>query len=153
LIALSIGAPAKSLWFAAVCTVGSLIGAAGGYFLGYEFFELIGKPIVEFYSAEEAYETARQMYQEWDVIAVAVAGFTPIPYKVITITAGAFRLNFATFLLVSAVSRAARFFLVGALIRWLGPSIKEVIDRYFNILTIVFGGLLVGGFLILKYVI
>lgn len=153
LIALAIGAPLRSFWFALICTAGSLVGAVIGYFIGLEFYELAGRPIIEFYSIQNGYEQVRQLYHDWDSIAVVIAGFTPIPYKVFTIAAGAFEINFFTFLLASAVGRGARFFLVAGLIRWIGPGIKDLIDRYFNLCTIIFAILLLGGFLVLKYVI
>lgn len=152
LIALAVGRPKRSLWFAAVCTAGSLLGAAVGYLLGYQFYEVIGRPIVDFYAAEDAYLRVQQLYEQWNALAVGVAGFTPIPYKVFTIAAGAFKINFPIFMAASAVSRGARFFLVGALILWFGPAIKGLIERYFNMLATVFAVLLVGGFLLLKYV-
>jgi membrane protein DedA with SNARE-associated domain len=82
---------------------------------------------------------------------VGIAGLTPIPYKVFTITAGAFRINFVVFLVASAVSRSARFFLVGGLIYLFGPKIQSFIDRYFNTLVIVFVILLILGFVVIKY--
>jgi membrane protein YqaA with SNARE-associated domain len=153
LLALCVGAPHRAFWFALVTTVGSVLGAGIGYLLGLEFYELIGKRIIEIYGAQERYAQVAGLYQEWDAIAVGVAGFTPIPYKVFTIAAGAFEINFGTFMFASLLSRGARFFLVGALIRWLGPGIKDFIDRYFNLLTVVFVILLIGGFLLIKYVI
>jgi membrane protein YqaA with SNARE-associated domain len=153
LLALAVGSPHRALWFALVSTAGSVLGAAVGYFLGLEFYELIGRRIIDIYGAQERYGQVAELYGEWDAIAVAVAGFTPIPYKVFTIAAGAFKINFLTFMLASLLSRGARFFLVGALIRWLGPGIKRLIDRYFNLLTVVFVILLFGGFVIIKYVI
>ena len=83
---------------------------------------------------------------------VFTAGFTPIPYKLITIGAGVFVINFPVFMVASLVSRSARFFLVAGLIRIFGASIKAFIDRYFNLLSILFVILLVGGFLVFKYV-
>ena len=151
LIPLAVGAPGKALRFAAVCTAGSLLGAMLGYLLGLQFYEVLGRRIIEFYGAQDGYQQTRALYQNWDAIAVAVAGFTPIPYKVFTIAAGVFHINFLTFLLASLLSRGARFFLVGGLILWFGPEIKRFMDRYFNLLTVVFGVLLIGGFLILKY--
>ncbi len=152
LIGLAVGSPRRSYWFAAVCTAGSLAGAALGYLLGLQFFELIGRPIVEFYAAGDAYARVQRLYETWNALAVGVAGFTPIPYKVFTIAAGAFKINFAVFMLASAVSRAARFFLVAGLIHWFGPAIKIWIDRYFNLLAVSFTILVVAGFLVLKYV-
>ena len=151
LIPLAVGAPGKALRFASVCTVGSVLGAMLGYLLGLQFYEVLGRRIIEFYGAQDGYQQTRELYQNWDAIVVAVAGFTPIPYKVFTIAAGVFHINFLTFLLASLLSRGARFFLVGGLILWFGPEIKRFMDRYFNLLTVVFGVLMIGGFLILKY--
>lgn len=153
LIALAVGAPHRAFWYALVTTVGSVVGAAIGYLLGLQFYELIGERIIQIYGAQERYAQVAELYKEWDAIAVAIAGFTPIPYKIFTIAAGAFEINFWTFILTSLLSRGARFFLVGGLIRWLGPGIKRVIDRYFNLLTVIFMILLVGGFVLIKYVI
>lgn len=98
------------------------------------------------------YSKVKQKYDDYDFWVVFTAGFTPLPYKVITITAGVFKINFVIFLIVSAVSRSARFFLVAALFWWFGPVIKPLIDKYFNLLCLVFMVLLVGGFAVLKYV-
>ena len=153
LIALSVGKPARSFFFAAVSTLGSVLGACVGYLIGLQFYELAGRPIIQFYGVEQRYLQVQTLYQHYDALAVAVAGFTPIPYKVFTIAAGAFHIDFPTFILASILSRGARFALVGGLIWWMGPQIKRFIDRYFNLLTIVFVILLAGGFVIVKYVI
>jgi len=97
------------------------------------------------------YSKVRQRYDEYNFWVVFTAGFTPLPYKVITITAGVFKINFAVFLIASAVSRSARFFLVAGLFWLFGPVIKPFIDKYFNLLCLVFMVLLVGGFVVLKY--
>ncbi len=152
LIPLAIGAPRRALRFAALCTVGSSLGALLGYFLGLEFYEVIGQRIVAFYSAGEQYERVQALYQQWDVVAIALAGFTPIPFKIFTITAGVFKINLLTFTIVVLLSRGARFFLLGGLIWRFGPSIRNFVDRYFNLLAILFSILLVGGFFIVKYV-
>jgi membrane protein YqaA with SNARE-associated domain len=152
LIPLAIGNPRRALRFAALCTVGSSLGALLGYWLGLEFYELIGRPIVEFYAVGEQYERVQVLYQQWDAVAIAVAGFTPIPFKIFTIAAGLFEINLITFVVVVVLSRGARFFLLGGLIWWFGPSIQNFVDRYFNLLVILFSILLVGGFLSLKYV-
>lgn len=153
LIPMAIGAPRRALWLAGLCTAGSVIGGAAGYFLGFHFYELIGRRIIEFYSMSDQYERVRLLYQEWDAIVVAIAGFTPIPYKVFTIAAGVFHLNVPTFLLASLLGRGGRFFLLGGMILWFGPSIRAFIDRYFDALAVLFVVLLVGGFLILRYAI
>jgi len=98
------------------------------------------------------YTRVRWAYDEWDFLVVFTAGFTPLPYKVITITAGVFRINFVIFLVASAVSRSARFFLVAGLIWWAGPKMKRWIDRYFNWVTLGFVALVIAGILGIKYV-
>ena len=153
LIALAIGAPKRSLWFATICTLGSALGALLGYLLGLQFYELIGQQIVEFYAAGEQFQRVQALFQQWDVLAIAVAGFTPIPFKVFTISAGVFELNLITFGVAVVLSRGARFFLLGGLIWRFGPGIRDFVDRYFNLLTILFFILLVGGFLLINYVV
>ena len=152
LIALAIGRPKRALWFALVCTAGSVIGGMIGYYIGFSLFEQIGRPVLEFYGATEKFDQVGQLYRDNLVLALGTAGFTPIPYKVFTIAGGAFAVPFVPFVLVSMVSRAMRFFLVAGLIYALGPRVKTFIDRYFNVLTIVFVVVLVLGFYVVKFV-
>jgi membrane protein YqaA with SNARE-associated domain len=152
LIALAISIPAKSFRYALVCTVGSLIGGVIGYLIGYQFMEIVGIQILEFYGLMSKFNAVGDLYNKYNALAVGIAGFTPIPYKVFTISAGAFGINFPIFLAASAVSRAARFFIVGWLIYKFGPGIRAFIDRYFNILAVVFVILLVGGFILIRYI-
>ncbi len=99
-----------------------------------------------------SYSKVRQKYELYNFWVVFTAGFTPLPYKVITITAGVFQINFVIFLIASTVSRSARFFMVAGLFWWFGPVIKPYIDKYFNLLCLIFVILLVGGFAVLKYI-
>ena len=150
LIALCMAVPGKAFRYATICTVGSVLGGGLGYGLGYGFMESVGNRILEWYGLVEKYATVRELYMRYDVWAVGAAGFTPLPYKLFTISAGAFRINFGTFMLASLFSRAARFFLVAALIYKYGQPVRYFLERYFNLLTIIFLVLLVGGFLIIK---
>lgn len=150
LMALCIGAPKKSLRFAGICGAGSVIGGVFGYGLGYWFMDAIGSRIIEIYGLADKYELVQGLYQKYDAWAVGIAGFTPLPYKVFTITAGAFKINFPTFVVVSLFSRSARFFLVAGLIYRFGPSIRLFIERYLNLLTIAFFVLLILGFVLIK---
>lgn len=152
LIALCIAVPKKSFKYAAVCAAGSVIGGALGYGLGLAFMDTLGQRILDLYGLAEKYQVVQGLYQQYDAWAVAAAGFTPLPYKLFTITAGAFRIDFPTFMLVSLAARSARFFLVAALIYKFGAPVQYFINRYFNILTIVFLVLLVGGFILIKMV-
>jgi membrane protein YqaA with SNARE-associated domain len=150
LIALAVGKPEKSLKYAAICTAGSVLGGVAGYIIGWQFMAGVGEKIVDFYGLTEKVAYIGTLYHQYDAWAVGIAGFTPIPYKVFTITAGAFKINFLVFLMASLVSRAARFFIVGTLIYIFGPSIQAFIDKYFNILAVVFTLLLVGSFFLIK---
>lgn len=152
LIALAIGRPKRAFWFAMVCTVGSVVGGVIGYYIGYGLFEQIGRPVLEFYNATGTFDRVGELYRENLVLALGTAGFTPIPYKVFTIAGGAFAVPLIPFILVSLVSRAARFLLVAGLIYAIGPRVKQFIDKYFNILTIAFVVLLALGFYVVKVV-
>ena len=151
LIALAIAIPKKSLKYALICSAGSVLGGCFGYLIGWQFMASIGSPIVDFYGLGTKVEYIGSLYNKYDAWAVAIAGFTPIPYKVFTISAGIFKINFSVFVLTSLVSRSARFFIVGGLIYLFGPKIQGFIEKYFNILAVAFTVLLVLGFVVIKY--
>ena len=152
LMALAISAPRRSLYYAAICTVGSICGGILGYVIGLEFYELLGRRIIEFYGVAEEFSYVGDQYQQNAFAAITIAGFTPIPYKVFTIAAGVFRIPLFTLVAASLLGRTGRFFLVGALIRVFGPTIKTFIDRYLNILCIAFVVLLLLGFVVIRLI-
>lgn len=160
LIALVLGAQKKAFRLAAICTAGSILGALFGYAIGHFLWwtpanEFTG--IANFFFTNipsftpEAFFKIQKMYEQYDFWIVFTAGFTPIPYKIITISSGAFNINMIMFIVASIISRGARFFLVAFLIWKFGPQIKSFIDKYFNWLAITFTALLIGGFLAIKY--
>ncbi len=151
LIALALSIPGRAFRYALVCAAGSIIGGAFGYAIGLWFMGALGQPIIDFYGLQHPYDQIADLYNEWAGVAVFVAGFTPIPYKVFTIAAGVFRIDFPVFMLASLLSRSARFFLVAALIWRFGKPIRDFIDRYLGWLTIAFCVLLVGGFVLIRY--
>ncbi|MCE5251515.1 DedA family protein [bacterium] len=151
LIALALGAPGKALRFAALCTIGSVLGGMFGYYIGMMFFDRIGYKILDFYGFLDKFAMVRDMYIRYDVWFVGAAGFTPIPYKVFTIAAGTFDMDFTRFVVASLLSRGARFYLVAGLLWKFGQPIKCFIDKYFNILSIIFIILLMLGFAVMKY--
>ncbi len=153
LIALAISIPARAFRFALIASIGSLAGGVAGYAIGFYFMDVIGGSIIQVYGLAEKYEYIQTLYQSYDAWAVGIAGFTPIPYKAFTITAGAFKINFFVFLVASAISRSARFFIVAFLIYRYGERIRDFIEKYFNLLTLIFVILLVGGFVLIKFVI
>jgi membrane protein YqaA with SNARE-associated domain len=169
LIALCMGAHKRWMRFALICSVGSVVGGAAGYLIGWGAFDLIGQNILALIAGMSGTEpetllaVASEWFNEKEVYgmkvgawAVGVAGFTPIPYKVFTIAAGFFKMNFGIFILASAISRSLRFFVVAGVIGLLfekhGPRIEKFIDRYFNLLAVAFVILLALGFMTIKLV-
>jgi len=155
LIALCLGAIKKSWRFALYTSVASVIGGIIGYFIGYGIWEIVDSFFFKYIPGftESLFQRVMANYNEYGIWYVFLAGFTPIPYKVFTIASGVFKLNFYLFLLASTVSRSLRFFAVAGLFRKFGPGIKGFIDKYFNLLAILFFILLFAGFLVIKYII
>jgi len=152
LIALCLGNRDRWLRFALVCTAGSVVGGLFGYLLGWGFWTAVDDFFFQYVPSFdiEAFEAVQEIYREWDFLFVFVAAFTPIPYKVITITAGVFGLNLIMFTIATIVGRAARFFLVAFLLHRFGEPIAAFIEKRFNLLTILFAILLVGGFYVIR---
>lgn len=159
LIALCLGAVARSFRFAAICTAGSILGAIVGYAIGYFVWQNAAgeyTALAHFFFnhvfSVEAFEKVGALYDQYNFWIVFTAGFTPLPYKIFTITGGLFHINFVMFIVASIISRGLRFFLIGGLIWKFGAPIKSFIDKYFNLLAIAFTVLLVGSFFLLGYV-
>lgn len=160
LIALVLGARTKAFKFALICTIGSVSGALLGYLIGYFLWwdapDQFSSLALFFFGeipgfTEEIFNNVKSLYVEWDFWIIFTAGFTPIPYKVFTISSGAFNISLVMFIIASVISRAGRFFLVAFLIWKFGDEIKGFIDKYFNLLAIAFTVLLIGGFVLIKY--
>ncbi|MBR3773337.1 MAG: DedA family protein [Alistipes sp.] len=159
LIALCLGAVARSFRFAAICTAGSILGAMLGYAIGFFAWQTTAgeyTALAHFFFnhvfSVEAFEKVGALYDQYNFWIVFTAGFTPLPYKIFTITGGLFHINFVMFLIASIISRGLRFFLIAGLIWKFGAPIKGFIDKYFNLLAIAFTVLLVGSFFLLGYV-
>lgn len=154
LMALCLGAPKRSLRLAAWTTGASVAGAIVGYGIGFGFWEIFRDPFFAYVPGvtPDAFDHVQQLYDRYDFGAIFLAGLTPLPYKVFTLSAGVFGIHFGVFLIASVLSRGMRFFLVAGLIYKFGAPVSRFIDKYFNLLTILFGVLLVGGFLVVKWV-
>jgi len=146
LIAMSLNAPDQALFYALICTVGSAAGGAFGYFIGQKG----GRPLLNRFVSAEKIRMVHDYFEKYEAWAIGIAGFTPIPYKIFTLSAGVFYIDFLKFVLVSFFSRGARFFLVAGMIALFGEYIAGFIEKYFNILSILFIILLVGGFYVVK---
>lgn len=158
LIALCLGAAARSFRFAAICTAGSILGAIAGYGIGFFLWQntageytALAQFFFDHVFSIEAFERVGALYDRYNFWIVFTAGFTPLPYKLFTVTGGLFHINFAMFLIASTVSRGLRFFLIALLIWKFGAPIKSFIDRYFNLLAVAFTLLLVGSFVLVSY--
>ena len=162
LIPLALGSRLKAYRFALICSLFSILGAIIGYGIGYlawwkspgdftAFAQLFFDHIPGF--TTDGFHRIQALYDKWNFWIIFSAGFTPIPFKIFTITAGAFNIYFPMFILASIISRSARFFLVASLIYIFGEPIRDFIDRYFNWLAIFFSVLLIGGFVAVKYLV
>ncbi len=138
---------------AAVCTLASVAGGCAGYAIGFFLFDAVGRPLLEFYGQMAAFDEFRAGYNEWGAWIVFGAGITPFPYKVITIASGVTGLDLLVFTIASVLARGARFFLVTALLWYFGEPIRVFIERHLGKLTVLFFVLLLGGFVIVKYLV
>ena len=154
-IALSVSKPRRSFYYAAVSVVASVLGAVLGWYIGYALWTSVGDFVLTHGRwlgfTQENFDLVKQKYDQWGLLAITVAAFTPIPYKVFTIAAGVFRIPLPVLLAASILGRSARFFAVAACIFIFGPSVKELIDKYFGLATVVFTVLLIGGFVLIRY--
>lgn len=129
LVSMSLAKPERAWFYALLTTVCSVIGGIIGYMLGLFFFQWV-EPYVIQYGYEQACLTASQWFAEWGFWAVFLAGFTPIPYKIFTISAGVIAMSFPLFVIASLIGRGARFFLVTAIIRFYGQRINQAMQQY-----------------------
>lgn len=147
LVPMCLAQPKRAFYYAFVCTAASVLGALLGYAIGYFLFDTIGQSILGLYGLEDKYATFADAFNDQGWIIVFLAGFTPLPFKVITIAAGATAMPLYILVGASIVSRSARFFLEAALLWKFGEPMKRIIDRHFALITTLGGILLVGGFL------
>lgn len=151
LIPMVIGERKRWFRYASICTVGSVLGGILGYFIGWGLYESVGKVIINFYNMEAVVKIVGMKYAENAFLAIFTAAFTPIPYKAITITAGVFLISLEVLIIASIIGRAGRFFLVAGILRIFGKKIQDLLEKYFNIFSIIFIVLLIGGFVVFKY--
>ncbi len=141
----------RAWFYAALCTVASVLGGLLGYLIGAVLFEEVAKPILEFYGYMEKFDQFEQIFHDWGWWFVFIAGLTPFPYKVITIASGVFALNIPVFVVASIVSRGIRFFVVAGLLYLFGPTIRDFIEKRLGLMFTVFVVLLLGGLALIKF--
>jgi membrane protein YqaA with SNARE-associated domain len=153
LIPMCIANRSRAFFYAAVCTLASVIGGLVGYAIGYFLFETIGQVIVDFYGMNDKFGALQAKYDEWGGWIIFAKGLTPFPYKIITILSGVLHLSLIVFIVSSVFSRAIRFFLVAALLWKYGAPVQAFIEKRLMLVTVLFLLLLIGGFVSLKYII
>jgi membrane protein YqaA with SNARE-associated domain len=151
LVPMALAKPRSAWRYAAVCTVASVAGGALGYLIGYAVFDQLARPILNLYGYGSAYEAFQAKFQEYGLWIILVKGLTPIPYKIVTIAAGAARFDFWLFMLASVLTRGARFFLVATLLHFFGDAVRDFIERRLTLVTSAVAVGIVGGFLALKF--
>jgi membrane protein YqaA with SNARE-associated domain len=151
LIPMMLARPRDAWRLAAICTVASVVGGLLGYAIGYFLFDLIGRPILEFYHATDRYEALKAAFAQWGVWIIIIKGMTPIPYKLVTIASGVAQFPLLTFIGASIVSRSIRFFLLAAILWKFGAAARDFIEKRLMLVTSVFAVALVGGFVAIRY--
>ena len=151
LIPMVLAARDRAWRFAAVCTIASVLGGMLGYVIGMFLYESAGLPLLELYGYADKFDEFSSRYNEWGAWIVFIAGLTPFPYKVITIASGVTELDLVVFTVASVLARGLRFFIVAALLWWLGPPVREFIEKRLGLMTIIIFVLLLGGFIVAKY--
>ena len=151
LIPMVLARRSRAFWIATVCTVASVLGGVLGYYIGYELYEVIGQPIIEFYHQTEKFNDLRIQYNEWGAWIVFAAGITPIPYKVFTIASGAANLDLLVFVLASLASRGLRFFGISLILYLFGEAMHKFIEKNLNKLLLLSLIFLFLGYLIITW--
>ncbi|BAO44802.1 YqaA family protein [Thiolapillus brandeum] len=130
---MSLARPDKAWWFALITTLASVVGGIGGYFIGLWAFDFI-EPMLHDFGYYGKYLQVRSWFDEWGFWAIFVAGFSPIPYKVFTITAGVISMSFLPFVLASLIGRGGRFSLVAGLMAWGGKPMEDKLHQYMDVI-------------------
>jgi membrane protein YqaA with SNARE-associated domain len=152
LIPMALARPHRAFWFALIATVGSVLGGAFGYAIGFFLLAKIAQPIVDFYHYQAAFAAFQQKFSQYGVWIILIKGLTPIPYKIVTIAAGAAGFSFALFMGASVITRGGRFFVLAILLRLFGEPVRNFIERRLGLVTSMIAAGIIGGFLILKFV-
>ncbi len=153
LIAMMIANPKRAWFFATLCTASSVLGGVLGYAIGFYLFESIGMAIIDFYNLHDAYETFKSWFSRYGFLIIVIKGLTPIPYKIVTITCGAIKLDLTTFIISSFISRGIRYYAEAFIIWKFGDFIADKLKQYAIPLIIITLILTALGFVALKYIV
>ena len=140
----------KAFYLAFYCTVLSVAGGIIGYFIGSFFFDSLGQGILNYYNLNEKFLTFSETYNEFGAFIVVAGGFTPIPYKIITIFSGFVKMDFFEFTIASVISRGARFFLIATLLYFFGKKIEELLIKKFGLISLILFLIIIITYFIIK---
>jgi membrane protein YqaA with SNARE-associated domain len=151
LVPMCLARPERAWRYAAICTIASVLGGMLGYAIGFFLFEALAQPILAAYGHAEALQSFREWFARWGAAVILIKGLTPIPFKIVTIGAGAAAFDPWMFLLTSIVTRGARFFLVAALLRRYGTPVRTFIETRLTLITTVVAVAILLGFAALRF--
>ena len=152
MIPMIIARPNRAFLIAGVALLASVLGGLLGYYIGAGLFDVVGQPILDFYGKADAAAEFSAKFKEWGAWAVLIAGITPFPFKVITIMSGWTGLSLGVFIAASIIARGLRFYIVAVLLWKFGTPIRDFIERRLGLMFTLFMTLLLGGFLLVKYI-
>jgi membrane protein YqaA with SNARE-associated domain len=151
LIPMAIASPRRAWRLAAIATAGSVTGGALGYLIGYALLDRLARPLIQFYGYGHAFAAFQALYQRWGLWVILIKGFTPIPYKIVTIASGAAAFSFPLFMAASLATRGGRFFLIAFLLNRWGEQVRAVIERRLGLVVLLLVLGIVGGFVALRF--
>ncbi len=146
LVPMALAKPQRALFYALVCTLTSVAGGIVGYGIGWLLWDTLGQWLINLYGYGARIEVVKAAYDQWGWLFILVKGLTPIPYKLVTIVSGLLEYNFPLFVLLSLITRGARFFLIAGLLNKFGEPIRDLLDRYFGVFLMIIAVFVVGGF-------
>jgi membrane protein YqaA with SNARE-associated domain len=146
LVPMALAKPQRALFYALVCTLTSVAGGIVGYGIGWLLWDTLGQWLINLYGYGARMEVVKAAYDQWGWLFILVKGLTPIPYKLVTIVSGLLEYNFPLFVLLSLITRGARFFLIAGLLNKFGEPIRDLLDRYFGVFLMIIAVFVVGGF-------
>jgi membrane protein YqaA with SNARE-associated domain len=153
LVPMAMANPKKAWFYATICTIASVLGGLAGYAIGALLFDSLGQWIISLYGHGDKVEDFRRLYQEWGHWIILIKGLTPIPYKIVTIASGLAGYSLFWFTVLSIITRGARFFIVAGLMHRFGQPLKEFTEANFGLVSAVFLVCLIGGFVVVKFLI
>lgn len=151
LVPMSVARPRRAWFYAALCTVASVLGGIAGYLIGALLYDTLGQWLIQLYGYEDGVEEFRALYAEWGALIILIKGFTPIPYKIVTITSGFAGYDLFWFVVLSAITRGARFFILAGILNYFGEPLRVFIERHLGLVTALFLVVMIGGIFAVKF--